>query len=526
MTTIERILQTLFSDDQVASWLLNPEPIPPTSLNLDMMKRSITTDAVAIKSEDDVKRLCSTSAQEVLTGMNLSHLPDYGLSEAEKLVFVCHSNSEERAFLTMTDSRRPFSFLEPPGLAIPGVRRVIAKRFEGKLIVAIHNWLQDGRSNINLLVYTLYPSISSEKYLVLLAPYPNYRYPGMSDILEICILQEKPNCSTCLSRGLSTCICPPFTARRLVPILPTKDYKNPWGSWTFLWNVYESGFKRYFVTLANAGKNFMMSSDGIYYNRPTFPSLNDDSQMPSYCHYLKCVAPYLTDRVITWGSVVRPKIEEGGGGSASTLLHIDNNQGEDPAYNESQMRNEFGSMVRITSLPDSQNSGRHDAGPVVTPPSSGDQLSAKHSIPVESQHSPSVSRPSSGGTNPQKEHANRDSEEYIKSPGNADNDAEYMGVSESGANLCKLCGSQFSRKHDLKRHVRTRHLHQFDFRCEICGSTFDRKQTLDLHYKQVHENSGLFQCPKCESTFTTNSSRRRHLRTVHNVDMKTMPDTP
>jgi len=85
---------------------------------------------------------------------------------------------------------------------------------------------------------------------------------------------------------------------------------------------------------------------------------------------------------------------------------------------------------------------------------------------------------------------------------------------------CKICGASFSRKYELKRHLKSTHLELRDFECPLCSSKFKRKQHLDTHHQQVHEkNKGVvFHCHLCDKKFTADSSRRRHLRSVHSVE--------
>mmetsp|Transcript_13951 Transcript_13951/g.23812 ORF Transcript_13951/g.23812 Transcript_13951/m.23812 type:complete len:605 (+) Transcript_13951:387-2201(+) len=54
---------------------------------------------------------------------------------------------------------------------------------------------------------------------------------------------------------------------------------------------------------------------------------------------------------------------------------------------------------------------------------------------------------------------------------------------------CKLCGSSFTRKYDLKRHIKTSHLDQRDYACEACGRKFKRQQHLNVHEKLIHAKS-------------------------------------
>ena len=41
---------------------------------------------------------------------------------------------------------------------------------------------------------------------------------------------------------------------------------------------------------------------------------------------------------------------------------------------------------------------------------------------------------------------------------------------------CDVCGQFFSRKRELKKHIRTVHEGEKSFKCDICGQKFSRKK--------------------------------------------------
>jgi len=84
---------------------------------------------------------------------------------------------------------------------------------------------------------------------------------------------------------------------------------------------------------------------------------------------------------------------------------------------------------------------------------------------------------------------------------------------------CRLCDTPFTRKYDLKRHIKTTHLDFRNFACDLCGNKFKRKQHLNVHKTLVHEKASMnLACPYCESVLTSESNYRRHLRQVHQKD--------
>ncbi|KAI8849916.1 hypothetical protein BC829DRAFT_359159, partial [Chytridium lagenaria] len=46
---------------------------------------------------------------------------------------------------------------------------------------------------------------------------------------------------------------------------------------------------------------------------------------------------------------------------------------------------------------------------------------------------------------------------------------------------CHECGGKFQRKHDLLRHVRTRHTQEKPFKCPNCPLAFARSDSLKKH---------------------------------------------
>ena len=55
------------------------------------------------------------------------------------------------------------------------------------------------------------------------------------------------------------------------------------------------------------------------------------------------------------------------------------------------------------------------------------------------------------------------------------------------------------------------------FKCESCGKLFSRKGDLKQHVRFVHEKIKQFSCPYCHNRFHTNASLTRHLATQSGV---------
>lgn len=76
---------------------------------------------------------------------------------------------------------------------------------------------------------------------------------------------------------------------------------------------------------------------------------------------------------------------------------------------------------------------------------------------------------------------------------------------------CNICGKQFKKPIDLRRHVRT-HTKEKPFTCEICSKSFALLCTLKSHLKIHEENKLFFSCQVCSKKFTCKGSLTVHLR--------------
>lgn len=76
---------------------------------------------------------------------------------------------------------------------------------------------------------------------------------------------------------------------------------------------------------------------------------------------------------------------------------------------------------------------------------------------------------------------------------------------------CNICGKQFKKPIDLRRHVRT-HTKEKPFTCEICSKSFALLCTLKSHLKIHEEIKHLFSCQVCSKKFTCKGSLTVHLR--------------
>lgn len=77
------------------------------------------------------------------------------------------------------------------------------------------------------------------------------------------------------------------------------------------------------------------------------------------------------------------------------------------------------------------------------------------------------------------------------------------------------CGSEYTTKFNLKRHVESVHMRLKKFKCPTCGGLYSSRQSLKEH-NYIHTGSVPFACLTCMKTFRQASQLSLHKR-MHNV---------
>ena len=96
---------------------------------------------------------------------------------------------------------------------------------------------------------------------------------------------------------------------------------------------------------------------------------------------------------------------------------------------------------------------------------------------------------------------------------------------------CNFCGSQFLKKYELNRHIKSIHeIKEEDsgLECDECNIKFTRKDTKYRHEKEQHFANNVnvdyvsdlaslstFECSECEQIFRRESRLKRHVKSVH-----------
>ncbi|GAB0495210.1 hypothetical protein MMPV_006508 [Pyropia vietnamensis] len=84
---------------------------------------------------------------------------------------------------------------------------------------------------------------------------------------------------------------------------------------------------------------------------------------------------------------------------------------------------------------------------------------------------------------------------------------------------CYICGTYFTRKTNVEKHLTTRHgvgIAQASFPCEVCGVSFLLMEYTRRHEKNIHHHKRQYRCGICRKMcFGYRSKLVEHLRTAH-----------
>ncbi|CAG9539151.1 unnamed protein product [Cercopithifilaria johnstoni] len=75
---------------------------------------------------------------------------------------------------------------------------------------------------------------------------------------------------------------------------------------------------------------------------------------------------------------------------------------------------------------------------------------------------------------------------------------------------CEICDKAFKGRHCLMRHMKT-HTDEKTEKCNLCDKAFKHRSALQRH-KLTHENA-LFECKQCGKNFTRIHNLKKHMNT-------------
>jgi len=85
---------------------------------------------------------------------------------------------------------------------------------------------------------------------------------------------------------------------------------------------------------------------------------------------------------------------------------------------------------------------------------------------------------------------------------------KFLGEGDVVFVQCPECKKKLKQK-SYRSHLRT-HLGFKQFRCDLCGDRFTRKNDVKRHMKLIHEKPRNFQCEECEKYFLTEENLKTH----------------
>ena len=81
--------------------------------------------------------------------------------------------------------------------------------------------------------------------------------------------------------------------------------------------------------------------------------------------------------------------------------------------------------------------------------------------------------------------------------------------------VCETCGSGFSRKDELNRHIARIHTHSGNYMCSYCDFRTVQQRSLDIHVNAIHTKAIKYSCEECNFSCYTKGNLTAHTKTVH-----------
>jgi hypothetical protein len=580
---ISSILAEITTNEAVASFLFAKEQLPPTAITSAMLEQCMGMDSLAVVASEMNPHILKRFRLESGSSSSSSS-SDMSVTEKEKLVFLCHSVGTDYCFASNTEERNPVALIEKPAPLVKGVNRSIGMKLKcgppGSFAAITCQWLEDGRSNLIVLCYSFLPETYTEKHFLLFSPYPAYRYPKLVDVLESMVCMEQNACQFCIARGLFRCECASPIASRMIPSLPSRNQCDPWTLYKWCWSQYECTMRQYHCILRNHWHSVEIATPAFHIVNPM--KGDDGVYKESLQFYANAIRPYYESQLASTRNpcllicedenssetkvdreTLAEDVKEPCGTSSfcletPVLVVAPEKEG---LVGFSDAKNDDQDMFPRLEVSDSDGLARsslHEQRIWFDAPTNADVRSALQSSGNDRSFTssmlamlPAITSIGSGEASSNvlstqnldfgshEMSLNADIPNTIPNRRNESSVFEedrirfesYMAEIDDETwpadtrKACRYCPHQsFTRKHDLKRHVRSHHLVERGFACVHCGETFVRKTHLDIHVRGVHEKSSVFPCEICGKQYTYYSTRSKHMRLAHGIRKRGRPD--
>ena len=87
-----------------------------------------------------------------------------------------------------------------------------------------------------------------------------------------------------------------------------------------------------------------------------------------------------------------------------------------------------------------------------------------------------------------------------------------------------LVENPYTTSGNLKRHIKTIHKGERNYKCDSCGKSLNTSGYLKIHINTVHEGQRNHKCDSCGKSFTASGNLKRHINIIHNGQKITIVD--
>eukprot|EP00184_Porphyridium_aerugineum_P006003 CAMPEP_0184693172 /NCGR_PEP_ID=MMETSP0313-20130426/1450_1 /TAXON_ID=2792 /ORGANISM="Porphyridium aerugineum, Strain SAG 1380-2" /LENGTH=600 /DNA_ID=CAMNT_0027151169 /DNA_START=417 /DNA_END=2219 /DNA_ORIENTATION=+ len=502
----------LISTDQhqVCTFFQGQQPTPtiqPPQANVDNLLHSLLGDEAANMS------LLALSPGYMLPTLHVT-------PSSNRVMYQCNkiTTNNKACLMTLVDTKVPFAISECIPTLQGTTHHAMCKVEDEDIILACVYSLEDNSSMLCITSYPLDNRLLPKTYIMHFIHNitTENKYPQSQDIRYCIEVEQMRDCPYCLLRGDVDCECTPMTLARLRRKVCGLRSQNPWEAWRSIFNACESQPKKHRVVVHLVTDNIQSEPMECFsITRPWSSSAEWDLGIHTTPKGARLVIPthlgLESSEVLEHDSLLliedtHEDVDMVIGATPSTLADP---QGILPHLGSTEFSSSSTVAVAAVSaaaaavaaaaaaaaggLSSSPNESGGHAGSSVASPGRG---KSKRSRKPRQSLDPEI-------VLQQREEALRFFDEVFRMPWKT-----------GDVVACRLCGMEYVKKFDLKRHLKGIHLMDRDFACGFCNKKFKRKEHLDTHMTHVH-NKQEFPCSHCDVVLASEGNLRRHIRTAH-----------